>query len=79
MLANVGRFTIVSGIGTVYTVVGKLFISLLSGLIVYLILTNVEPYKSKLFSPLLPTIFAIALAYLVGILFMSIYGKTFYF
>ena len=76
IMSNAARFAVVAGIGSVFTILGKLFIALVTGVIIYLILTNSDYYTERLFSPMLPTILAIGLAYMVGILFMTIYGNS---
>lgn len=68
------KFGVVAGIGEIFTFIGKLFIALLTGYICYMILTSADYYKKKLFAPILPTVFCIALAYLVGVIYMSVYG-----
>jgi len=41
-----------------------------------MILTSADYYKNKLFSPLLPTIFILGLSYIIGNIFLSVYGMA---
>lgn len=75
VLRNPAKFTLVSGIGQVFIFVGKLFISCFTTFICYQILAQAKYYKEHLFSPLLPSVACFIVSYLVGYLFMSVYGK----
>jgi solute carrier family 44 (choline transporter-like protein), member 2/4/5 len=68
------KFGFVQGFGDFYELIGEFFITLLTGYIGYVILSKAEPYKSELFSPLLPTVFIVIIAFFVGNMFMSLYS-----
>eukprot|EP00825_Cyclidium_porcatum_P018701 TRINITY_DN2128_c0_g1_i2.p1 TRINITY_DN2128_c0_g1~~TRINITY_DN2128_c0_g1_i2.p1 ORF type:complete len:412 (-),score=21.78 TRINITY_DN2128_c0_g1_i2:104-1339(-) len=76
VLRNPLKFSVVAGIGQVFIFVGKLFISCVTTFICYQIFTQAKYYKDHLFSPLLPSIACFIVSYLVGCLFMSVYGMS---
>jgi hypothetical protein len=47
-----------------------------STLLGYVILTNVDPYKSELNSAYAPTLFLFVINYTIGGLIMSVYGMA---
>lgn len=63
-------------IGGVFNFIGKLFIGVLTGLLGYIIITQVESYDKKINSPLLPTVCFLIIGYIVGSIFISIYGTA---
>jgi len=67
----------VNCIGGIYLFIGKIFIACFTAYICYMILNNYE-FTPPIFSPILTTAFCFCLAYLIGIMFMSVYGN-FYF
>ncbi|CAD8120069.1 unnamed protein product [Paramecium sonneborni] len=74
--ANTMRYSLVSGIGAIFTFIGKLFVGFATVLFSYEIFINVEPYKTELASPVVPSIVCFIIAYMVAILFMSIYSMA---
>lgn len=76
MINNLGRWSILTFIGGVFNLIGKLFIAAVTGLIGYLIITQVQEYDSKLNSPILPTLLFILIGWIIGSLFISIYGNS---
>lgn len=75
ILTNPVKFGLLATLGGVFIFIGKIFIAGVTGLIGYIILTNVEYYKTNLFSPLFPTFFCALIGYFIGSFFMSIYGN----
>jgi hypothetical protein len=55
---------------------GKFIITLVSAFIGYIIITRVERYDEKLYSPFLPTIIFAFIAYVIAALFMMVYGMA---
>jgi len=74
MTRNAARFTVVEGIGHMFTFLGELFICCTTSFIAYLILTNSSYYQQNLHSPLTPTIVIAFLSFVIGSNFMSVYG-----
>jgi len=63
-------------LGGVFIALGKFFICGLSSFIGYYILTNVDPYKTELYSAYAPLFLMVILTYMIGDLFMSVYGMA---
>ena len=59
-----------------FNLIGKLFISSSTGVIGYLLITRVDQYSEKLNSPILPTIVMVLIGWVVGTIFMSLYGMS---
>lgn len=76
IIRNLGRWTALTAIGGVFNMIGKVFIAGLTGVCGYLIITKAEVYSSKLNSPLLPTLVFVLVGYLIGSVFISIYGNA---
>lgn len=53
--ANTMRYSLVTGMGSIFTFIGKLFISFCTVLFAYEIFIN-DPYKTSLSSPVFPSI-----------------------
>jgi len=68
------RFSIVGGIAGVFVMFGKVFIAALSALAGFLVITNWTEYSEGLYSPFIPTICMFIFAYVIGAVFMTIYG-----
>lgn len=73
---NAGQFAVTSGIGSVFCTLCKLFISLSTTFICYMIITKSSAYKDKLNSPVVPSLLFFVIAYVIGDLFMSVYGMS---
>jgi hypothetical protein len=54
--ANSMRFALVGGIGSIFTLIGKLLITLVTVLIAYLVFTKSDYYVEHLYSPILPCV-----------------------
>ena len=77
ILRNPAKFGIVAGIGELFIFIGKIFIAALGTISAFAIIAYCEPWKSKLSSPVLPTIVNKAknIIYLFCILFNFILNK----
>lgn len=71
---NAARFAVVASLGSIFIVVGKIFVCALTTFICYLILTETT-YKDKIYSPFFTSGFIAILSYFVGLIFMSVYGN----
>ena len=76
VIRSLGRWSMLYMIGGVFNLIGKLFIGALTGLIGYLIITNVDTYNDKLNSPILPSIVFIVIGFIIGSIFINIYGNS---
>lgn len=68
------RLGVVSSIGGVFVLFGKIFIAAITALIAFLVLTNWDRYSSQIYSPFIPTLLVFIFAYAVGAVFMTVYG-----
>lgn len=76
VVRNLGRWTILTTIGGIFNLIGKVFIAGATGIAGYVIITQVPTYSAKLNSPILPTLVFILVGYLIGSIFISIYGNA---
>ena len=73
IVENALRFAALGAIGDIFKVLGKIFITCGSSYIGFLIITNIEPYKSDVQSPIPPTCVFGVISYVIAGIFMSIY------
>lgn len=73
-LRNPVRFSIVGGIGAIFTALGRMFISLSSAIIGYMIITKSSSFHLN--SPVVPTILFAIVGFCIGSVFMSVYGTA---
>lgn len=76
MLRNAARFTIAGGIGDIFVVLGKIFITGITALIGYSIITQYPVYSQNLTSPVVPTVLMAIIGFIIGSIFMSVYGTV---
>jgi hypothetical protein len=68
------RMGVVSSIGGVFVLFGKIFVAAITALIGFLVLTNWDRYSSQIYSPFIPVLVMFIFAYVVGAVFMTVYG-----
>jgi len=68
------RMGVVSSIGGIFVFFGKIFIAAITALIAFLVLTNWDRYSENIYSPFIPTLVIFIFAYVVGAVFMTVYG-----
>lgn len=73
ILRNPVRFAVVSNIGDVFIVIGRLFLSFSTGMIAYLIINNSSRYED-LSSKVPSTVICGIIGFCVGGNFMTVYG-----
>lgn len=56
--------------------IGRLFVCATTTIICYAIITNATYYSDKIFSSIAPTILFVIISYVIGSLFMSVYGMA---
>jgi hypothetical protein len=76
IIRNLGRFSILSGIGSVFTVIGTVFISVISAIIGYFIITKVSYFSDELNSCVLPVVVFIIIGLVLGLVTMNIFGTS---
>eukprot|EP00347_Sterkiella_histriomuscorum_P005869 403354968 len=76
ILKHAGKFTLVSGIGNIFMVLGKMTIASLTTLIGFIIMENWVEIKEALDSPMLPLIVIFMISYVVGAVFISVFSTT---
>jgi hypothetical protein len=76
VIRHLGRWSILHLIGGIFNIIGKLFIAALTGLIGYVIITEAKMFNEKLNSPVGPTLVFIIIGWLIGHIFISIYGNA---
>lgn len=74
--ANAGRVSLIAGIGGMFIFIGKLFISLGTVLVCYLIFTNMDPYMTEMTSTFWPLVFIFIISFTVGIIFLAVYSMA---
>lgn len=68
------RFAAVGGFGEVFIALGRAFIGLLTALFCYFIITRTEKFKTSVTYPEGPSLLCGVIGFVVGSLFMSVYG-----
>ena len=76
IIRNLGRFSTLSAIGGIFTVIGTVFISLISGIIGYFVITKVSYFSDELNSCVLPVVVFIIIGMVLGLVTMSIFGTS---
>ncbi|CAD8090823.1 unnamed protein product [Paramecium sonneborni] len=74
ILRNATRVAITHGLGELFEFLGAIFISATTSFICYLIITKSESYKNNIFSPIAPTFAFVVVSYMIGKMFMNLYG-----
>lgn len=74
--ANAVRASLIGGLGGAFMWVGKITIACATSFIAFLILENVDPYMSSLSNPFLSCFICLVIAFVIGTLFMSVYGMA---
>jgi len=68
------RLGVVSGIGSIFVLFGKVFIAAITALIAFLVITKWDRFSTQIYSPFIPTLVVFIFAYAVGAVFMTVYG-----
>lgn len=76
ILKHAGKFTLVSNIGNVFIILGKMTIASLTTLIGFLIMENWVEIKEALDSPGLPLAIIFMMSYFVGSVFVSVFSTA---
>ena len=76
IVKNLGRFSALTLIGGFFNLIGVIFIGAASGMVGYLVITEVDYFADKLNSPVLPTFVMTMLGFIVGASCMSVFGTS---
>ena len=76
IVRNLGRFTALAAIGTVFTTIGTIFISVVSAVIGYFVITKVSYFSDELNSCVLPVVVFIVIGFILGLVTMNIFGVS---
>jgi len=71
---NSGRFGLVHELGKLFVAFGELCITLVTSVITYFVITQVPYFQGEVQYPLLPVGFAGSIGYMIGKVFMLVYG-----
>ena len=68
------KFGLVGVLGEIFVFLGKVFISCITTVVGYIVVTRHSYYKDNLYSPMIPCLFFFFIGILVGSIFMAVYG-----
>ena len=74
VVRNLGRFSTLAAIGSLFTTIGTIFISVSSAIIGYFLITEVPYFSEKLNSCILPVTVFLIIGLVMGLVTMSIFG-----
>ena len=74
IVRNLGRFSALSFIGSMFTFIGSIFIGVVSSVIGYFIITGLNEFSESLNSCILPVVIFFINGWFLGYISMSIYG-----
>lgn len=76
VIKNLGRFSVMFLIGGFFNFLGTIFIAAASGLIGYLLITEVRYFSDKIDSPILPVFCMVMIGMVIGYVCMSTFGTS---
>ena len=76
IVRNLGRFSSLTAIGAIFSLIGTVFISVASGVIGYFIITKVSYFSDELNSCVLPVVVFIIIGFILGLVSMNIFGTS---
>jgi len=76
IMSNPALVSTLAGIGGVFRFLGKVFISLITVYICFYILDTYEPWKTTVNSVFLPLVVIFIISWIIGVIFMSVYGMA---
>ena len=74
VVRNLGRFSALAAIGSLFTTIGTIFISVSSAIIGYFLITEVPYFSEQLNSCILPVVVFLIIGLVMGLVTMSIFG-----
>jgi hypothetical protein len=76
ILRNAGRFATLGSIGAVFLFLGRWTIAIASTYGGYILITKADKFDQKIHSPVFPTLVFFCIAYILALLFMSVYSMA---
>ena len=76
IVRNLGRFTALTAIGSIFSIIGTIFIAVASGVIGYFVITEVSYFSDDLNSCVLPVVLFIIIGLILGLVTMNIFGVS---
>ena len=76
IVRNLGRFSTLTAIGGIFTIIGTIFISVVSTIIGYFVITKVSYFSDELNSCVLPVVVFLIIGLILGLVTMSIFGTS---
>ena len=74
IVRNLGRFSTLAMIGSLFTTIGTIFISVCTAIIGYFLITRVPYFSEELNSCVLPVVVFFLIGLIMGLVTMSIFG-----
>jgi len=74
ILKNPLRMGVVASIGGIFVLFGKIFVAGITALGAFYTITSLDTFSTQIYSPFIPTIVIFIFAYVIGAVFMTIYG-----
>jgi len=76
IIRNVGRFSVLTAIGGIFSIVGTIFITVASAVVGYFVITKVDYFSKDVGSVVLPVIVFGVVGFILGKVTMSIFGVS---
>ncbi len=75
-IRNLGRFSVLTLLGKLFSSIGTLFITVASGIIGYLVIQNYGFLKEDINSPFLPVFCMVMIGLIIGLVSMNVFGMS---
>ena len=75
-IRNLGRFSVLTLLGKLFSNIGTLFITVASGIIGYLVIQNYGFLKEDINSPFLPVFCMVMIGLIIGLVSMNVFGMS---
>ena len=76
MLKHSSKFVLLSGIGNVFIILGKMTIASITTLFGFILLENIKDIEEALDSPIVPLAIIFMISYVVGAVFVSVFSTS---
>ena len=76
MLKHSSKFVLLSGIGNVFIILGKMTIASITTLFGFILLENIKYIEEALDSPIVPLAIIFMISYVVGAVFVSVFSTS---
>ena len=75
-IRNLGRFSVLTLLGSLFSIIGTLFIMASSGIIGYLVIDNYGFLREEIDSPFLPVFCMVIIGLIIGLISMNVFGMS---